>query len=210
MNLYVVMQVQMQLPLLLREAEGQARALTAIDKGQPIGDGIGALVAAKLMHKSAKKKIAKDTVMAEILLEGRKAFVLKAEGPGATVGKPGEAIKRIIEENNGKIATVITVDAQQKLEGEEVGFVAGGIGVAIGGIGVEKYKVDEAVLRQKIPLNAVLIKVGTGDVVSTIRKEIVEAADKAIEKVKRLIVERTNEGDSVIIAGIGNTVGIGQ
>ncbi|MFQ6080041.1 MAG: DUF1512 family protein, partial [Candidatus Bathyarchaeia archaeon] len=37
-----------------------------------------------------------------------------------------------------------------------------------------------------------------------------DAADTAIEQVKRLILERTKEGDSVIIAGIGNTVGIGQ
>jgi hypothetical protein len=42
------------------------------------------------------------------------------------------------------------------------------------------------------------------------RKEIFEAADKAIQRIKRLINERTKPGDAVIIAGIGNSIGIGQ
>ena len=42
------------------------------------------------------------------------------------------------------------------------------------------------------------------------RKEIFDAADPVIERIKRLILERTTEGDNIIIAGIGNTIGIGQ
>ena len=42
------------------------------------------------------------------------------------------------------------------------------------------------------------------------RDEIVDAIDGVIERVKRIILERTKPGDSVIIAGIGNTIGIGQ
>jgi len=42
------------------------------------------------------------------------------------------------------------------------------------------------------------------------RKEIFEAAENAINRIKRLIKERTKEGDTIIIAGIGNTIGIGQ
>ena len=42
------------------------------------------------------------------------------------------------------------------------------------------------------------------------RKEIFEATEDAINRIKRLIKERTKEGDTVIIAGIGNTIGIGQ
>lgn len=210
MNLYVIMQVQMVLPLLMREAKAYASALRAFTQGQPIGDGAGALVAAKLMHGYEQKKIAKEIVMAKVPLEGRTAYVLKAEGPGATVGKPGEAITRIIEENDGKVATVIVVDAALKLEGEKLGGVAEGVGVAIGGPGVEHYKVDETVLKHKIPVNAVIIKEDVGDAVSTMRKEIIDAADAAIERIKRLILERTSAGDSLIIAGVGNTVGIGQ
>jgi hypothetical protein len=42
------------------------------------------------------------------------------------------------------------------------------------------------------------------------RKEITDAIDGVIERIKRLIQERTKTGDSIIIAGIGNTIGIGQ
>ena len=82
--------------------------------------------------------------------------------------------------------------------------------MAIGGPGVEQYKTEETALKYKIPVNAVVIKEDIGDAVSPMRKEIFDAADTAIERIKRLLLERTKKGDSVIIAGIGNTVGIGQ
>lgn len=210
MSLYVIMQVQMALPLLMQEAKAYADALRAFTYGQPIGDGAGALVAAKLMFGHKKTTIAKDTVVAKVPIEGRTAYVLKAEGPGGNVGKPGEGIKRVVEENDGKIATIIIIDAAQKLEGEKPGEVAEGVGVAIGGPGVEKYKADEALLKYKIPMDAVIIKESLGDAVSTMRKEVIDSVDKVIERVKKMIVERTKKGDSVIIAGIGNSIGIGQ
>lgn len=40
------------------------------------------------------------------------------------------------------------------------------------------------------------------------KKEIAEAGETVIERIKRLIVERTKEGELVLIAGIGNTAGI--
>lgn len=210
MSLYIIMQLQMVLPLVMREAEAFASALKAFTYGQPIGDGAGALVAAKLMQGHEKRKIAKNIVVATMPIEGRKAYVLKAEGPGGNVGKPGEAIKKILEENGGKIATIIVIDAAQKLEGEKPGAVAGGVGVAIGGPGVEQFKAEETILKYKIPVNAVVIKEDIRDAVSPLRKEIFEAANTAIDRIKRLILERTKEGDAVIIAGIGNTIGIGQ
>ncbi len=209
-SLYIIMQLQMLLPLIMREAEAFANALQAFKLGQPIGDGAGALVAAKLIHGHKTRKIAKDTVMAKVSMEGRTAYVLKAEGPGGNVGKPGEAIKQIIEKNKGKIATAIIVDAAQKLEGEKPGEVAEGVGVAIGGPQVEKYKVEETVLKYKVPVNVVLIKEDIGDAVSSLRKEVFDAAEPVIDRIKRVILERTKKGDSIIIAGVGNTIGIGQ
>ncbi len=209
-SLYIIMQLQMVLPLIMREAEAYASALKAFTQGQPIGDGAGALVAAKLMRGHEKTQIAKEVVMAKMPIEGRTAFVIKAEGPGGSVGKPGEAMKRIIEENEGKFALVIAIDAGLKLEGEKPGEVAEGVGVAIGGPGVEKFKVEDATLKYKVPVNSIIIKEDVGDAVSPMRKEIFDAIDEAIQRIKRLILERSKEGDSVIIAGIGNTIGIGQ
>jgi len=210
LSLYIIMQLQMILPLVMREAEAYASALKAFAYGQPIGDGVGALVAAKLMHGQETRKVAKDCVAATVTIEGRTAYVIKAEGPGGNVGKPGDAIKTVIEENNGKIASIIMIDAALKLEGEEVGEVAEGVGAAIGGPGVDQFKIEETILKYRIPINAVIIKEDIGDAVSPMRKEIFDSVDKAIERIKQVILEKTKEGDKVIIAGVGNSIGIGQ
>jgi hypothetical protein len=210
LSFYIILQVQMLLPLIMRESEAFISALKAFTVGQPIGDGAGALVAARLMYGKEKRLIAQDTVVSEVDIEGRKVYVIKAKGPGGNVGKPGEAIRQIIEEKEGKVALIIVVDAAQKLEGEKPGDVAEGVGVAIGGPGVDKYKVEEVAAKYKVPLGAVLIKEGVEDVVSTMRKEIIDGVEEAIERVKRLIRENTREGDTVIVAGVGNTIGIAQ
>jgi len=210
LSLYVIMQIQMILPLIMREAEAYASALKAFAYGQPIGDGAGALVAAKIMHGYEIRKVPKDNVVASVPIEGRTAYVIKAEGPGGNVGKTGDAVKTIIDENEGKIATIVMIDAAMKLEGEEVGEVAEGVGAAIGGPGVDQFKIEESILKYRIPINAVIIKEDIGDNVSPMRKEIFDAVDKAIERVKQVILERTKEGDKVIIVGVGNSIGIGQ
>lgn len=210
LSLYIIMQIQMILPLVMREAEAYASALKAFAYGQPIGDGVGAFVAAKLMHGYPVRKVPKDCVVATVPLEGRTAYVIKAEGPGGNVGKPGDAVKTVIEENEGKIANIIMIDAALKLEGEAIGEVAEGVGAAIGGPGVDQFKIEETILKYRIPINAVIIKEDIGDAVSPMRKEIFESVDRAIERIKQVILERTKEGDKVIIVGVGNTIGIGQ
>jgi len=210
LSLYIIMQLQMILPLVMREAEAYASALKAFAYGQPIGDGVGALVAAKLMRGYEKRKVPKDCVVATVPLEGRTAFVIKAEGPGGNVGKPGDAAQLVIEENEGKIAMLVMIDAALKLEGEALGEVAEGVGAAIGGPGVDQFKIEEAILKYHIAVNAAIIKEDIGDAVSPMRKEIFDASEKAIERVKQLVLEKTKEGDKVIIVGVGNTIGIGQ
>jgi hypothetical protein len=210
LSLYTIMQIQMILPMIMREAEAYASALKAFAYGQPIGDGAGALVAAKLMHGYETKKLDKDCVVSTVPFEGRTAFVIKAEGPGGNVGKPGDAIEHVIEENKGKIAMVIMIDAALKLEGEELGEVAEGVGAAIGGPGVDQYKIEEQLVKYHIPINAVIVKEDTGDAVSPMRKEIFDSLSTVIDRIKEVVLERTKEGDSIVIAGIGNSIGIGQ
>ena len=210
LSLYIIMQIQMILPMIMREAEAYASALKAFAFGQPIGDGAGALVAAKLMHGYETKKIEKDCVVSTVPFEGRTAFVIKAEGPGGNVGKPGDAIEHVIEENSGQIAMVVMIDAALKLEGEGLGEVAEGVGAAIGGPGVDQYKIEEKILKYHIPINAVIVKEDTGDAVSPMRKEIFDSISTVVDRIKEVVLERTKEGDKIIIAGIGNTIGIGQ
>jgi len=209
-SLYVIMQLQMILPLIMRIAEAYAGALKAVTYGQPIGDGAGALVAATIMRGYEKRGIPKDCVVATVPFEGRTAYVVKAEGPGGNVGKPGDAIKQIIEENEGKIANIIMIDAGEKFEGEKPGEVAEGVGAIIGGPGVDQFKIEETTLKYKIPVNAIKIKEDIGDAISPMRKEIFDAVAIVIDRIKRVVRERSKEGDAIIIAGIGNSIGIGQ
>ncbi|MCD6537335.1 DUF1512 domain-containing protein [Candidatus Bathyarchaeota archaeon] len=209
-SFYIILQLQMLLPQIMKESQAYASALMAFKNGQPIGDGIGPLIAARLMHGRKEYEIVEDTVVSEVPIDGRIAHVLKAKGPGGNVGKPGEAIRRLLEEMEGKISRIIIIDAAQKLEGEKSGEVAEGTGVAIGGPGVDKYKVEEVAAKYKVPLDAILIKESIEDVISVMKKEIANSVDEVIKRIKRIIHENTKIGDHIIIAGIGNTIGIAQ
>ncbi|HYB83849.1 MAG TPA: DUF1512 domain-containing protein [archaeon] len=208
-SILVIFQLQAFLPLIMMEAEAYTGASKAFAEGQPIGDGAGPLVASKLMRGKETRKVEKDMVAAETTLEGRRVIALKAEGPGGNVGKPGDAIRQVLEENNGKASMIIMVDAALKLEGEKTGEVAEGIGAAIGGIGTERYKIEEEATKFGVPVYAIVVKQSILEAVTTMKKEIAEAADTVIDRIKRLIVERTKEGELVVVAGIGNTAGVG-
>ena len=209
-SIYSIMQLQMSMPLIMEMAESYSKAAEAIAAGQPIGDAAGAMVAGKLMHGMPTRKVAKDTVMAEVPMDGRALLVLKAEGPGGTVGKPGDGIVNLIEERNGKIAMLIMIDAGLKLEGEKSGEAFEGIGAAIGGPGVDKFKIEEVLTKYKIPVNAVVIKESMVESISAMKKSLIDGVDDSIKRVRRLIAEKTKEGDTIIVAGIGNTLGVAQ
>jgi hypothetical protein len=210
MSIYLIMQLQMQLPQIMEIAESYSKAATTIADGQPLGDAAGAMVAAKLMYGHPNKTVAKETVMAEVPMEGRTLLVLKAEGPGGTVGRPGEAIVNLIEERKGQVSMLIMVDAGLKLEGEKSGEVFEGIGAAIGGPGVDKYQIEEIITKYKIPANAIIVKESMVEAISTMKKDIITGIDDAVQRIKRLILERTKEGDVIVVAGIGNTIGVAQ
>lgn len=210
MNIYIIMQIHMILPLLMREIKAYSAALQAFKEGMPIGDGVGALTAAKLMRGHPWREVAKDMVAAEVPMTGRTLLVMKAKGPGGNVGKPGDAVENVLKERKGEVKAIIMIDAAGKLEGEPTGAIAEGVGAAIGGIGVEKYKIEEAAKAHDIPLYAVIIKLDISHVVAPLEEALFDAAEKAVESVGRLVEEWTEEGDTVIVAGIGNTVGIAQ
>jgi len=211
-NIYTVLQVQMILPQVMEIAKAYRQASYAFAQGQPIGDGVGVLAVAKLVDGMEKKtyEIAKDTVVQEALWNGRRLLVLRAKGPGGTVGKPGEGVKKLIEAEGDKIKAVITIDAGLKLEGEESGKIVEGIGAAIGGIGVERYKIEEISKAKGIPLYAFVIYESVAEAITPMKESIAKAAEKVVERVKKLISEKVGDGATVIVAGIGNTVGIGM
>lgn len=205
-----LVQLQMSLPQIMEQASAMSKAMDSIKTGMPIGDGVGPLVASKFLGDAPKQTVAKDTVVGRTVLDGRTLYVMKAEGPMGYVGQPGVAVQRLVEEMNVPLAAIIMVDAAAKLEGEETGEVVEGVGAAIGGLGVEKFQIEEVATKHDIPVYAILVKEGDLDVMATMKKEIAQGADKAVSLVKRIIQERTKEGEAVLLAGIGNTLGVGQ
>jgi hypothetical protein len=204
----IAMVVQMQMPILKEYAKAFLNATKVFAQGKPIGDGVGAMVATKLIGDARCKELVEDTVYAETKFDGRKLIVVKAKGPGGRVGKPGELIKRLM--GRRKIDRIIMIDAASKLEGEMSGQVIEGVGAAIGGPPTEKYKIEEVSVKRRVPVDAIIIKESFKEAIGPINNRLAKAADATGERVKRAILERTKPGDVVVVAGIGNTIGIGQ
>jgi len=209
-SMLVIVQLQMVMPLILQEAEALNNAISAFKNGQPIGDGIGPMVVGKMMIGRGKKIIAKETVLTECLYKDRELYLLKAEGPGGAVGRPGEAVQRLVDEIGLKIDTIIMIDAALKLEGEKTGAIAEGIGAAIGGIGVEKYQIEEVATKFNIPVYAIVVKQSIQDAITVMRKEISDSFDRVSNTVFSVIEDKTFPGQAVLVIGIGNTLGVAQ
>jgi hypothetical protein len=209
-SVFILVQLQMVMPLLLEEADALQKAMGAFKRGQPIGDGIGPMVVGRMMLGKEKLQAAKETVYSEDEYSGRKLYLLKAEGPAGTVGRPGEAIARLAADLGIKFDAIVMIDAALKLEGEKTGEVAEGIGAAIGGIGVEKYQIEEVATNLQIPVYAVIVKQSVQDAITVMRKEIADAFEKTTQTVYSVIDDKTSEGQSVLVIGVGNTMGVGQ
>ena len=209
-NWILMMQLALELQQIVNLAKSYDDAMDAFIKGLPIGDGAGPLVAYYLKGSSKPREIAKETVVYDSTIEGRKLYIIKAKGPGSTVGYPGEALERLVEELKGKVSKIITVDAALKLESESTGEVAHGIGAAIGDPGPEKIAIERVATKYSIPLEAIVIKMSNEEAIKAMSKQIYDGVSKAFELVRQAVLNGVKEGETVVIAGIGNTVGIAQ
>ncbi len=205
-NLQLAMVFQMNLPIIKRIGRAQMEGVRAIARGEPIGDGVGPLVAARLMRNSWKE-VARDVVYSEEVLEGRRVLVVKARGPGACLGKLGDAVKKLCEWYS--VGRIITVDASLKMEGEPTGRVSEGMGAAIGDPGPEKAKIEECAVSLGIPLEAVAVKMSIEEAISPMLREIRDASDAALQAVREA-VRRTPPERWSLLVGVGNTCGIGN
>jgi len=203
-NWQLAMILNMQLPIIEKIAESEYKGTEAFVNGWPIGDAIGAAVAASFMENP--KPIAEDIVYDVVNIEGRKCFFLKANGPEPSLGRIDEALEAVMKKN--KISRVVTIDAAQKLEGEKSGAVAEGVGFAMGGIG-QREIIENVLLPKKIPTDSIVIKVGLTEAILPLKKEIYNALPQARESVIRN-VKRAKKDQKVIVIGIGNSCGVGN
>jgi len=206
-NFQIAMLIQMQLPLIEKIAESLEKGTRSLAHGEPIGDSIGPLVAADLIGKSKATEIEEDVVMAKITKNKRNIFVIKSKGPGGRLGFPGKAVQKLVAKN--KITRFITVDAAAKLEGEKTGSIAEGTGVAMGGIGVEKSYIEDAAIKNNIPIDSIIIKMSQEEAITPMPKPVKDALPKVREAIERSL-ERTKAGDNILLVGVGNTSGVGN
>lgn len=206
-NLQILLMLQMSLPMIMRVVKAQYDGMHAFSEGKPVGDGLGPLVAGTLMSDVEDEDIREvgEMVVAKKNFNGREILIARANGPGARVGKVGKVVTSIIHEKN--IKRLLTIDAAVKLEGEKTGTVAEGIGVVIGGPGVDKWMIEEELVKSDLQVDAVIVKMSPEEAISQMTKEILEASKKAVSVVENAILQ-SPEGSKVLVLGVGNSCGI--
>ena len=207
-NYPLILPLQMMLPFIMEQAEALKDAIPAFKQGQPIGDGIGPLIVGGMMLGTKKQKAEFETVYSESEFDGRKLILLKAEGPYATVGRPGEATESLIEKLKPNI--IIMVDAALKLEGEDTGSIAQGFGAAIGGIGTDRFKIEAIATKHDIPIFAIVVRQSVKDAITLMKKEISDQTEKVRNQVYEMITDNSNPNETVLVIGVGNTLGVAQ
>ena len=207
-NYPLILPLQMMLPFIMEQADALRDAVPVLQQGQPIGDGIGPLVVGEMMLDTKKQKAEFETVYGESEFKGRKLILLKAEGPYATVGRPGEATEFLVSKFKPNI--IIMIDAALKFEGEESGTIAQGFGAAIGGIGTDRFKIEEIATKYNIPVFSIVIKQSVSDAITLMKKKIADQTDNIKNQVHEMITDNTSANQSVLVIGVGNTVGVSQ
>ncbi len=207
---YSLVQLQMLMPQLMEAAEAYSSAMGAFIAGRTLGDGFGPLVAAELANSAsapvAWNEVAKDTEVAKLEFQSHTTYIVKAKGPGGNVGKPGVAIQKLLQEDP-TIKYVLTVDAALKLEGEDTGSLAEGVGAAIGGPGMDRFRIEETATSNQVQMLAFVAKMSEKEAITEIPKTVKDRVPPTVERI-RSFIGGLPEGTSVIVAGIGNTMGV--
>src|SRR5438309_12124215 len=99
-GLMALAQLQMAMPSIMEEAEAYSSAIDAFAQGKPIGDGIGPMVASKIVEGLQAIEIEEYTFVYGTSLEGRNLLDVRAQGPGGCVGKRGLAVEKLIQESS--------------------------------------------------------------------------------------------------------------
>lgn len=202
--------LQMQLPLIKRVAKALYESVDAFTKALPVGDGIGAMVAASFIPANAKPKVMQDEefVYYKTIVSGRRVIVSKADGPGTAIGHPGKFVQNIMKKE--KITRIITVDAASGLEGERSGSIAEGVGFGMrGGNPVDSFEIEEISVKNKLYLDDIAIKEVGEEALMSMKRQILDSLPKAIEATKQAIA-RSRKNDKILLIGLGNTCGIGN
>ena len=208
---WLLLQLEALLPFLAEVVKAYEGALEALMRQIPIGDSVGPLVVSMLTRELKGEPMelgVEDTIAHAVEFEGRRLFLIKAQGPGSNTGKIDEALRRIMVTWGSSISLAVTIDAMVKFEGEISGSIAEGFGVAMGGTGAEKYAIEEILSEYGMRTYAILIKMSEEEAMMPLSKELYEACIKAKERLKAVVLEHVPPGAAAIVVGVGNTIGV--
>jgi len=205
-SVQIAMILQMQMPLIEKIAKSMYKGTKAMARGWPIGDGIGPLAAADLIGNAKTREI-EEIIIANVKLDGKAAVVMRAKGPGGRLGRPGIAVDKVAKAN--RFARIISIDAAAKLEGEKTGEVAEGVGVAMGGEGVDRTYIEEASVKYRLPLDSIIVKMSSEEAIEPMKKSVKDSLPE-VRKALARSMKRVKKGQKVLIIGVGNTSGIGN
>lgn len=201
-NLAGLVQALFQLPFLELSAERCFNILKCYlqEPKQPIGYGIGPLVAKSLMENAEKIDVRNGGVVAEKTLNGKRVIIVRPKGPGARTEEDVSDV--LLEEvRRCKNPSIVLISAQPKLRGENGVKVVQGVGVAVGYEPL-KFELETIASRKKLPLISVLVKLSDKELSSKIndhsRLLVMETLTTVEELVKKL-------PEPIIIAGLGNS-----
>ncbi len=206
-NLQILLMLQMGLPMIMKLVKAEYDGVNAFSEGNPVGDGIGPLIAGMFINDLSNDELeySEDIVIGRKMVSGREIIIVRAKGPGARIGKIGKVVNKIINEKG--IKQLITVDAAQKLEGEETGSVAEGVGVVIGGFGVDKWLIEEQMVKNGLEVDAIIVKMGPEEAMCQMTPKILESSKKAL-KILENSISLTKPGSIIMVLGVGNSCGI--
>lgn len=201
-NLQILVALQMNLALIMRTARAYMDGCRAISRFLPIGDGAGPLTAGMLIENRDQREHLHEMVYVKKRFMGKEVGILRPRGPGSRLGMMIKAMEEILTRD--EFDEIIMVDAAAKLEGEKTGAVACGMGVAIGGSGVEKWFIENMVLEHRT--HSIIIKMSPEEAMSQMPEEVLEGCRVALEQIKGIVSE--SDADSILIVGTGNSSGI--
>ena len=97
-----------------------------------------------------------------------------------------------------------------KRQGEDSASIAKGFGAAIGGIGTERFKIEDVATKNNIPILAIVIKQTIKEAITLMSEDIAKQAKTVRTQVFEMIEENSKSGQTVMVIGVGNTLGITQ
>ena len=97
-----------------------------------------------------------------------------------------------------------------QLQLNPLGILCGmGVGVALGGIGVDRTYIEDVAVKKTIPLDSLVVKMSQEEAIQPMKREILST----VPYVLRVVGERikaTRSSGAILVIGVGNSSGVGN